>query len=82
MAIELKAPRVFALRLPTSTRNQAAAEAEREGISLNQFVSLAVAEKIARLVLPHPGAPVEPSLAIEEPPSQRPIETNSKISSS
>ena len=40
---------VFPLRLPTTTRIQASELASRDGISLNQFISLAVAEKIVRL---------------------------------
>ena len=39
----------FALRLPRSTRFQANEIAKAEGISLNQFITLAVAEKITRL---------------------------------
>ena len=39
----------FPLRLPKSTRLQAVELAQREGLSLNQFIALAVAEKITRL---------------------------------
>lgn len=39
----------FPLRLPRSMRLQAVEHALREGISLNQFIALAVAEKITRL---------------------------------
>ncbi len=42
-------PGSFPLRLPVSTRRQANDLAHREGLSLNQFISLAVAEKITRL---------------------------------
>jgi predicted HicB family RNase H-like nuclease len=42
----------FPLRMPKSTREQAIEMATREGISLNQFVSMAVAEKIVRLETP------------------------------
>lgn len=42
-------PISFPLRLPFSTRRQAIEIAQREGLSLNQFISLAVAEKITRL---------------------------------
>jgi hypothetical protein len=42
-------PASFPLRLPNSTRRQANDLAHREGLSLNQFISLAVAEKITRL---------------------------------
>jgi len=42
-------PMSFPLRLPFSTRRQAIEIAQREGLSLNQFISLAVAEKITRL---------------------------------
>lgn len=39
----------FPLRLPHSMRRQANDLAHREGLSLNQFIGLAVAEKITRL---------------------------------
>lgn len=39
----------FPLRLPPTMRHQANELAHREGISLNYFVSLAVAEKISRM---------------------------------
>jgi len=42
-------PLSFPLRLPLSMRRQAVEIAQREGLSLNQFISLAVAEKITRL---------------------------------
>lgn len=42
-------PAVFALRLPRSTRRQAHEMAKQEGLSVNQFITLAVAEKIVRL---------------------------------
>ena len=42
-------PLSFPLRLPYSTRQQAIEIAQREGLSLNQFISLAVAEKLTRL---------------------------------
>jgi hypothetical protein len=49
MSKENGRPVSFPLRLPFSTRRQAIEIAEREGLSLNQFISLAVAEKITRL---------------------------------
>jgi hypothetical protein len=49
MSKENSRPVSFPLRLPFSTRRQAIEIAEREGLSLNQFISLAVAEKITRL---------------------------------
>lgn len=42
-------PATFPLRLPVSMRRQAIDLAQKEGLSLNQFISLAVAEKITRL---------------------------------
>lgn len=39
----------FPLRLPKTVRLQAVELALREGVSLNQFIALAVAEKITRL---------------------------------
>jgi hypothetical protein len=44
--IEQKA---FPLRLPVSLKTQASEYARNEGTSLNNFISLAVAEKIARM---------------------------------
>jgi hypothetical protein len=38
----------FALRLPQSTWRTAAEIAKQDGISLNQFIVLAVAEKVTR----------------------------------
>ena len=46
---------LFALRLALLTRAQATEIAEREGISLNQFILVALSEKIARLEFLHPG---------------------------
>jgi hypothetical protein len=46
---ENKKPGCFPLRLPLTMRHQANDLAHREGLSLNQFISLAVAEKISRL---------------------------------
>jgi hypothetical protein len=40
---------IFPLRLPVSTRLSAHDLAAREGMSLNQFIAMAVAEKIVRL---------------------------------
>ena len=42
------------LSLPNSTRTEAAKIAEREGISLTDFVMLAVAEKVARFEVLRP----------------------------
>jgi hypothetical protein len=39
----------FPLRLPRTTRQQIDKLAEDEGISINNFISLAVAERIIRL---------------------------------
>jgi hypothetical protein len=43
----------FPLRLSPSTRAQVNEFAKRDGISLNHFISLAVAEKISRLEHDH-----------------------------
>ena len=40
---------VLSLRLPKTTYNQLKEAARAEGISMNQFITLAVAEKIATL---------------------------------
>lgn len=42
-------PKTFPLRLPRTVREQAGQLADREGISINQFVLQAVAEKVTRL---------------------------------
>jgi hypothetical protein len=49
MAEEYKRHQCFPLRLSPTMRRQASELAHREGISLNHFVSLAVAEKISRM---------------------------------
>jgi hypothetical protein len=46
---EKQTPAIFSLRLTASLRELAKAMADRDGISLNQFINMAVAEKIARL---------------------------------
>lgn len=40
---------VLSLRLPTSVHQQLRAFAEQEGISINQFVALAISEKMAAI---------------------------------
>jgi|GEM_PF-2048398 len=49
MPQEYKRRQCFPLRLASSLRTQANDLAHREGISLNHFISLAVAEKISRM---------------------------------
>lgn len=49
MSIEYKRKQSFPLRLSPSMRQQANDLAHTEGISLNHFISLAVAEKISRM---------------------------------
>lgn len=49
MSDEYKRQQSFPLRLSPSMRRQADNLAEHEGISLNHFISLAVAEKISRM---------------------------------
>lgn len=53
-------PKTFPLRLPRSARAQARQIAEREGISINQFILLAVAENITRLEGFHSRGKYEP----------------------
>ena len=45
----LKKAKTFPLRLPVSLRKQSSELAAMEGISLNQFISIALAEKIGRM---------------------------------
>jgi hypothetical protein len=47
--MRIDAPTSFPLRMPRSTRQKAKEIATLEGLSLNQFITLAVAEKVARL---------------------------------
>ena len=47
--METKRALSFPLRLCPSTRQQATRLAQHDGISLNHFISLAVAEKISRM---------------------------------
>jgi len=49
MADEYFRRQMFPLRLSPTMRHQANELAHREGISLNQFISLAIAEKISRM---------------------------------
>jgi predicted HicB family RNase H-like nuclease len=42
-------PKQFPLRLPRSLKAAAQVIANRDGISLNQFINLAVAEKVERI---------------------------------
>ena len=42
-------PVSFPLRLPRTSRKQAGDMARREGVSLNQFIAQAIAEKITRM---------------------------------
>lgn len=49
MAEEYKRHQCFPLRLSPTMRRQANELAHREGVSLNHFVSLAIAEKITRM---------------------------------
>jgi hypothetical protein len=49
MQQEEKRHQSFPLRLAPSTRQQANDLAQSEGISLNHFISIAVAEKIGRM---------------------------------
>ena len=54
---------VFPLRLPTTTRMQANELAFLDGVSLNQFITIAVAEKITRLQSADTeSAPTDPAL--------------------
>lgn len=54
----------FPLRLPRSLRTAAEAVSRQEGVSLNHFIALAVAEKLARLDRPKP--PSRPDLDCDE----------------
>lgn len=45
----MKAPTTYPLRLPAGIRAEAEKLAKREGISVNQFIALAVAQKVSAL---------------------------------
>jgi predicted HicB family RNase H-like nuclease len=49
MAASEKRRSTFALRLPKSLKDAAEALARQDGVALNHFISLAVAEKVSRL---------------------------------
>lgn len=49
MEIEHKRKQSFLLRMPTSIREQATEIAREDGTSLSHFISLAIAERIAKL---------------------------------
>lgn len=68
MSNEYSRRQIFPLRLSPSMRQQANELAHREGISLNHFVSLAIAEKITRM---------EQGLWIREPDKPKPVSFNS-----
>ena len=65
---EVKLPATFPLRLPKSTRLQAVEIAKREGLSLNQFIVLAIAEKLTRLSMARESMPgdKEPAMSREK----------------
>lgn len=47
----------FPLRIPHSTKIQATEIAKREGLSLNQFIVIALVEKITRMTVGRTGGP-------------------------
>jgi hypothetical protein len=49
MTMQKKGPNSFPLRMTPTMRRQIDHLAKREGVSLNQFISLAVAEKVMRM---------------------------------
>lgn len=49
MMIDEKRRMIFPLRLAVSLKDMACILAHKDGVSLNHFISLAVAEKISRL---------------------------------
>ncbi|MDE1160690.1 MAG: toxin-antitoxin system HicB family antitoxin [Acidobacteriaceae bacterium] len=56
----------FPLRLPPSLRQQSTELARNEGISLNHFISLAIAEKVSRMHISDEGVreQARPALAL------------------
>lgn len=62
----LRRKQSFLLRLPPTLREQAMAIAQQEGISMNHFIGLALAEKVSRMQqrtadLPQFAAPQRPA---------------------
>lgn len=53
--------KTFPLRLSRSVRGEAELLADREGISINQFIVLAVAEKVTRLERDFSSREISPS---------------------
>jgi predicted DNA-binding protein len=47
--VDKKKPAQYALRLPLSLKNKLEQLADQDGISINQFIATAVAEKIAAM---------------------------------
>ncbi len=66
MDIDQKRHLTFPLRLPSSMREVANELAHKDGVSLNHFISLAVAEKISRL---EQGMLVDHHHAVTRPPT-------------
>ena len=66
MSFEYKRLQSFPLRLSPTMRQRANDLAHNEGISLNHFISLAIAEKISRLeqasISAEPKGPLKPPL--------------------
>jgi hypothetical protein len=57
--VEGSGRRVFPLRLPRTSFDAARQQAQKEGISLNHFISLAVVEKLARIESRQESAPID-----------------------
>jgi hypothetical protein len=72
MSEEYKRRQCFPLRLAPSMRRQADDLADREGISLNHFISLAIAEKITRMEQPLAAVVDQSRLRKESPLFARP----------
>jgi hypothetical protein len=70
MGRKLEGAASFALRLPKSTRNSAAEIAKTEGLSLNQFIVLALTEKIVRMENTHGDLDGNPRLKLVVGPSR------------
>lgn len=77
----------FALRLMPSVRKSAEDYSQREGVSLNQFINVAVAEKLAHLqheewVARRPQASAESiakALQVLDRPTPRPVADQDKL---
>jgi hypothetical protein len=79
MDVVLRRKQSFLLRLPPTLREQAVAIAQEEGISLNHFIGLALAEKVSRMQQRSADIPRGLPLPPEAPAVMRPGVDRSQV---